>query len=144
MKTFLYCLALLLWLGHSMQAQTVSKIMVIPADDLLKRLNCLTEKNVQGQTVYERNFQKAYIDQIDLRFVASAIADKFNKAGFQQLEDLEQAMKNMQDDAIEDEMRDVQTDALTQVLNRIRPDVVLELSYVLQKGAMTNRLTFRW
>ncbi|GHB88902.1 hypothetical protein GCM10007390_51270 [Persicitalea jodogahamensis] len=117
-------------------------MMVIPADDLLKRLNCLTEQNVQGQTMYVRNYQKAYIDQIDLRFVSGAIAGKFEKAGFPPLEDFEQALKTAQDDAIRDDIREVQTDAITQVINQVRPDVILELSYILQKGGMTNRLTF--
>lgn len=140
MKNLLYCLCLLL--TPFVQAQTTSRLMVIPADNLLKRLNCLTEQAVQGQTMYVRNYQKAYIDQMDLGFVGGAIAGKFEKAGFPKLEDFEQSLKNVQDDAIRDDIREVQTDAITQILNQVRPDVILELSYELRKGSMTNRLAF--
>lgn len=124
------------------QRGTTSKLMIIPADDLLKRLNCLTEKTIQGQRTVHRDYLKAYTDLIDLRFVGGAIAQKFVDAGFPQLEDLEQSLKNIEDDATQNELRDVQSDAITQVLNRVRPDVILELSYMFQEGAVSNRLTF--
>lgn len=124
------------------QAQGIkSRLMVIPADDLLKRLNCLKPKTVNGVTFLERDYQKAFIDQIDLRFACAAIADQFAKQGFP-LEDLEQSLKELQNTNIASDIRDLQTDALTQVLNQIRPDVILELSYQLQKSNATNRLTF--
>lgn len=139
-------IALLLCFACMMQAiaqkGAKSKLMIIPADDLLKRLNCLTEKTIQGQRVVQRDYLKAYTDLIDLRFVSGAIAQKFVDAGFPQLDDLEQSFKNNEDDAIQNDLRDVQTDAITQVLNRIRPDVILELSYKFQEGAVSNRLTF--
>ncbi|MFN8348854.1 MAG: DUF6175 family protein [Spirosomataceae bacterium] len=124
------------------QQGTRSRLMIIPADDLLKRLKCYNEKVVQGQKVAERDYLKAYSDLIELRFVNAAIAQKFVDAGFPPLEDLEQALKNITDEGIQNDIRGVQTDAITQVLNNVRPDVILELSYQLQQGAVSNRLTF--
>jgi Family of unknown function (DUF6175) len=139
-STLLISLAFLIQVNAQKGAK--SRLMIIPADDLLKRLNCLTEKTVQGQRVVQRDYLKAYTDLIDLRFVCGAIAQKFVDAGFPQLEDLEQSLRNIEADGIENEVRDVQTDAITQVLNRVRPDVILELSYMFQEGPVSNRLTF--
>ncbi|GAB4051829.1 DUF6175 family protein [Spirosoma litoris] len=142
MKNFLLNVLLFSLIGLTSFAQgRKSRLMVIPADDLLKRLNCYSEKKVQGVTVVERNYLKAYSDLIDLRFACAAIAEKFAEKEFP-LEDLEQTLKAIDDEKIKDDVQDIQTDALTQVLNQVRPDVILELSYQLQKGPSTNRLTF--
>lgn len=118
-----------------------SRLMVIPADDLLKRLNCYIEKKDKGATLIERNYLKAYADLIELRFACAGIAEKFADKGFQ-IEDLEQSLKAIEDDKIKDDVQDLQSDALTQILNVVRPDVILELSYQLQTSGASNRLTF--
>ncbi len=118
-----------------------TRMMIVPADDLLKRLNCYSETTVQGVKQVKRDYLKAYADLIDLRLVSARIAEKFAKRGVE-LEDLEQSLKDLNDSQIRDVLGDVKTDELTQVLNVVRPDVVLELSYELKKGAVTNRLAF--
>ena len=143
MKKLLNCVLLVFFfIEVNAQKGTSSKLMIIPADDLLKRLNCLTEKTIQGQRVVQRDYLKAYTDLIDLRFVSGAIAQKFVDVGFAPLEDLEQSLKNLEDGKIIDQVKDVQTDAMTEILNRVRPDVILDLSYKLQEGGVSNRLTF--
>ncbi|MCF0070811.1 DUF6175 family protein [Dyadobacter sp. CY261] len=142
MKKLICILLLTLGMTHQSYSQMQSRMMIIPADDLLKRLNCLSEKTVLGRTIYERNYEKAYIELIDLRFVTAAIADKMNKAGWPPLDDFELSLKNRQDEEIDEDLRDLQTDAITRVLNKVRPDVILELSYDYRPGKGTNRLTF--
>ncbi|QMW01720.1 DUF6175 family protein [Spirosoma foliorum] len=135
-------LSILLFLCINGQAQGIKpRLMVIPADDLLKRLNCLKYITINGVTFLERDYQKAFADQIDLRFACAAIADQFAKQGFL-LEDLEHSLKELHNTNITSDIRNLQSDALTQVLNQVRPDVVLELSYQMQKRNATNRLIF--
>jgi hypothetical protein len=124
------------------QIGIIPKLMIIPADDLLKRLNCLAENTIQGQRIVERDYLKAYTDLIDLRFVSGAIAQRFVDVGFPPLEDLEQSLKNLENSKAMSQVNDVQTDAVTEILNQVRPDIILELSYQLQESRIANRLTF--
>ncbi len=103
-------------------------LMVIPSDALLKRLNCLVEIENQGITSYQRNYQKALIDDTDLKFSISEIQKQFINIGFP-LEDLEQTLKSITDDLAIDNVDNVQKDAKTLLLTTARPDIILELDY---------------
>ncbi len=98
-------------------------IMVIPSDALLNRLECLTQIDNQGSPSYIRDYQKAFIEESDLKFAIAEIQSQFVKAGFP-LEDLEQTLKSIQDNNAVDNVDGKQKDAKTLLLNTARPDII--------------------
>jgi hypothetical protein len=103
-------------------------LMIIPSDALLKRLSCLKEIDNQGITSYQRNYQKALIDDTDLKYAIAEIQKQFVSVGFP-LEDLEQTLKSISNETAVDNVDNIQKDAKTMLLNTARPDIILELDY---------------
>jgi len=103
-------------------------LMIIPSDALLKRLNCLNEIDNQGVAAYQRNYQKALIDNTDLKFTIAEIQKQFVNVGFP-LEDLEQSLKSISNESAVDNIDNIQKDAKTLLLNTVRPDIILEIDY---------------
>jgi len=103
-------------------------LMIIPSDALLKRIGCLKEIDNQGVVSYQRNYQKALIDNTDLKYTISEIQKQFVNVGFP-LEDLEQTLKSISNETAVDNVDNVQKDAKTLLLNTARPDIILELDF---------------
>lgn len=116
-------------------------IMVFPSDNLLKRLNCLEEFTQKGATSYQRNYQKAFVDEIDLKFVITGIQERFADKGFP-LQDLEYTLKQLQTQRAQDQVENFDLDMKAQLLNTARPDIFLDLDYEFRKFGMYNKLIF--
>jgi hypothetical protein len=117
-------------------------IMIIPSDNLLNRLGCIDKSVVnQGEQIYNRNYQKAFIEDGSLKFIISGIQGKFAERGFP-LVDLEQKLKQIQDEQALDIADNIETDLRSMLLNTARPDIILDLNYELKKGGMAKLLTF--
>lgn len=116
-------------------------IMVMPSDNLLKRLGYLSMKEIQGRQTPIRDYQSALINEADLKFIISGIKESFAARGFP-LEDLETTLKNIQTEAAYDIMEDYDFDPKAMILKAARPDIVLDLTYELRNNGMTNQFIF--
>jgi len=104
-------------------------LMVLPSDALLQRLGCLKSFDNQGITSYQRDYQKAFIKDSELKFVISEIQSQFIRVGFP-LEDLEQSLKSISNELASDNVSNVLKDPKTLLISTVRPDIVLELDYI--------------
>ncbi len=143
MVKYLIGLSLALCLtGLSAQdSQQRASIMVIPSDNLLKELGCLKMIEKQGLDYPLRDYQKAFIDHADLKFVISGIKETFAEKGYP-LEDLEQTLKSIQNEQSLDNLENFDYDGRALALKSARPDIVLDLTYELRDNGMTNQLIF--
>jgi hypothetical protein len=103
-------------------------LMVLPSDALLKRLGCIKDVENQGTTSYDRNYSKAFIQDSELKFVIASIEETFSKANFP-LENLEQQLKQINNEKAMDAMEGIASDARTALMNTARPDFILEIDY---------------
>lgn len=104
-------------------------LMVLPSDALLQRLGCLKSISNQGITSHQRDYQKAFVKDSELKFVISEIQSQFINVGFP-LEDLEQSLKSINNELAVDNVSNIQKDSKTLLLNTVRPDIILEIDYV--------------
>lgn len=103
-------------------------IMIFPSDALLKQLTCLKEIENQGIISYHRDYQKAFIQDAELKFLITSLEELFSKAGYP-LENLEQQLKQIANDNAMDAMDGLAKDSRTLLLNTARPDYIIELFY---------------
>ena len=108
--------------------QALPEIMIIPSDQLLKRNKALIVENNDGQICYKRNFEKYFATNEDNKSILSIIQKKFIEYSFP-LTDLEQSLKDLNDNIIIDDVDDVEKDAKTLLLTKVSPDIILELDY---------------
>ena len=112
-------------------SQSMPTIMVFPSDAMLQRMGFLKEIENQGTTSYQRDYQKAFIKNQDIKFAIAAIQEEFAKAGFA-MEDMEQQLKQISSNNAMDEMTDISRDARSELLNTVRPDYIVEIDYELK------------
>ena len=136
----LICLLTLTFIDAEAQRAKQLSLMVIPSDNHLKRLDCLQEVDAQGEAAYNREYQKAFINDVDLEFAVSGIQSRFAGRGYPLL-DLQQSLKDMAAEKLVGKLEGEDKDILTQVLNYSRPDIILELTYTLQDKGF-NTLAF--
>jgi hypothetical protein len=103
-------------------------LMVFPSDALLKRLDCLNEIDNQGTVSYDRNYSKSFVQDSELKFVIANVEGAFSKSNYP-LENLEQQLKQINNEKTMDAMESISTDARTQLLNTARPDFIIEVDY---------------
>jgi hypothetical protein len=108
--------------------QTNPTLMIFPSDALLKRVGCLKEIENQGTVGYLRDYGKAYINDSELKFVIASVEESFAKIGYP-LENLEQQLKQINNDNTMDAMEGVSKDSRTMILNTARPDFIIEVDY---------------
>lgn len=112
--------------------QSLPTIMVVPSDAMLKRMGCLDEEITQGVTNYKRDYSKSYIKDSRLKFVIAAIEGEFSKYGFN-LENMEQALKLIDNNNAMDEAEGVARDLRAELMSTTRPDYIIELDYELKQ-----------
>lgn len=103
-------------------------LMIIPSDGLLKRLKCLTETDNLGVTAYLRDYKKALIKDNELRFLIASIEELFAEGGYP-IENMEQQLKQIDNDNANDLADYIEKDSKTLLMNTVKPDFVLELDY---------------
>ncbi len=117
--------------------QTNPTLMVFPSDALLKRLGCIKEIENQGLVSYSRNYNKAFIQDSELKFVIASVEESFAKVGYP-LENLEQQLKQIANDNSMDAMEGISKDARTALMNTARPDFVIEIDYEYSQDPMSR------
>lgn len=119
--------------------QSLPTIMVIPSDALLKRIGCLTVLNNQGVAAYNRDYNKAFITNSDLKFAISAIEEEFANIGYP-MENLEQQLKMITNENAMDEAEGINRDLRAELMNTARPDYVVELDYELKSDTRSRNI----
>jgi hypothetical protein len=119
--------------------QSLPTLMVFPSDGMLDRMGCLKEVENQGVTSYQRDYQKAFIKDPDLKFAIAAVQEEFADVGFP-MEDMEQQLKQISTNDALDEVSDVARDAKAELLNTVRPDYIVELDYTLRSNPKSRNL----
>jgi hypothetical protein len=119
--------------------KSLPSVIVVPSDALLKRMGCLNSKESQGTTYQERDYNKAFTDNSDLRFAIAEIEGQFSKKGFK-LENLEQTMKQIGNNNAMDEMEGVARDLRAELMNTARPDYIIELDYELKRDSKARKV----
>lgn len=121
---------------------TQPRIMVFPSDNMLYQLKCIKEiKSDTLQSYYIRQYEKAFMEQTDLKFVIAGINGKFADRDFP-LESLEESLKDISTKSSLDNIHNLQEDALTLILNSVKPDIIVEVTYKYNKGTLDNSLNF--
>ena len=150
MKTLITCLCLLgIVLGCSAQITAHQpKIMVIPSDALMNKLGYLSRIENHGVTDYVPDYRRALVENTDLKNAISKIGELFSDRGFD-LYDLEKELQDIQQESVEDmalESRNgmgVESSLFDMVMNRVRPDIILELTYEIKsENALTRKIIF--
>lgn len=150
MKKIIICLCVLVSaLGCMAQISAHQpKIMVIPSDALMNKLGYLQKIENQGVTDYVPDYRRALIENTDLKNAISKIGELFSDRGFD-LYDLEKELKDIQQESVEDMALEskngmgVESSLFDLVLNRVRPDIILELTYEMSsQNALTRQIVF--
>jgi len=102
--------------------------MVFPSDALLQRIDCLQQVDNQGSRSYIRDYKKSLLVDPDLKFIIGSIEGSFAKSGYP-IENLEQQLKQIDNQNAVDEVDAVSKDSKSILLNTARPDFVLEIDY---------------
>lgn len=117
--------------------QTNPTLMVFPSDALLKRLGCIKEIENQGITSYQRDYSKSFIQDSELKFAIASVEECFSKIGYP-LENLEQQLKQINNDNAMDAMEGISKDARTMLMNTARPDFIIEIDYEYKQDPMSR------
>lgn len=120
-------------------SQSLPSVMVIPSDAMLKRMDCLKEKENQGVTSYSRDYMKSFIKDSELKFVIAEIESGFSSKGFS-LENLEQTMKLINGNNAMDNMEGVARDLRAELMNTAKPDYIIELDYELKQDPTSRNI----
>lgn len=142
-KVILSTMALLVSiLGYSQAMKP--ELMVFPSENWCISNGYYSEVENMGETLKVPNYRQALQENIDLKMAIAKINDLFAKRGFP-LEDLEQTLKNIEQERAEDgltlskqgnELSETPLDLISRVA---KADIILELSWdVIEKGPKTT------
>jgi len=129
------------------QKPTQPSIMVVPSYKLMNSLGCMTEIDNQGTTIYNPDYNKAFIKDPNLKQVISKINELFAEKGFT-LDKLEAWLKDVAQDEAEDlalqsnSGGEIATSAFDKILYRVKPDIYLDLDYSIVKNGALNSVSF--
>jgi hypothetical protein len=117
--------------------QIKPSLMVFPSDALLKRMRCLEEIDNQGSNSYVRDYKKAFINDSELKFVIASVEELFSKNGYP-IENLEQLIKQIDNENAIDDMESIDKDSKTILMNTARPDFIIEIDYESRQDPSTR------
>lgn len=142
-----FVLILLLVTGFGMQAYSQAKkpsLMVIPSDAWCKANGCVTTQDAQGVKKDIPDYHKAF--ETDFALVNTKIGELMTDRGFP-LKDLEGALKVLQRRQI-DELAmgadgiEVEESVLDEVRKRVKPDMVLQVEWTVNRMGTKQSITF--
>lgn len=103
-------------------------IMVIPSDNLLKRYNALKTEMIEGVNTNIYDYKKYLLANNDNKTLLSLISGNFVDRNYP-IQDLEQALKQLNNHAATDYADNVAKDTKTELLTVAQPDLIIELDY---------------
>lgn len=118
--------------------QALPTIMVIPSDQCLQNSGYLKTEVVNGKTLYIRDYAGYLLADDNNKLVTRAIQNYFTSIGFH-LNDLEQTLKSLNNEAIMDEADGLAKDAKTLLVATCSPDIIIEFDYNTTRKAVSRQ-----
>ena len=115
--------------------------MVMPSFNMMYQLDCIDTIEFQGERIYVRKFEDAFLKSTSLKSGITAIENLFNSYGLE-LRSLEQSLNALRTRSTRNSVNRVRTDPNTALLRSVNPDLILELTYEYKNGPFGNKLTF--
>lgn len=106
--------------------QSKPSMMIIPSDQFLQRTGCLSTREVNGKTLYVRDYSAFLLKNKDNKDFIRAIQNHFIGMNYP-LNDLEQSLKSLENADVMDSADGLQKDAKTLLVATCHPDIVIEL-----------------
>lgn len=119
--------------------QAKPAIMVIPSDQFLQREGFLKTTQMNGRTVYDRDYSGFILKSTTNKSAVRAIQNHFINEGYP-LSDLEQSLKSLNVQENMDDVDNVAKDAKTLLVATCHPDIILEFDFNF-KNVATGRTT---
>ena len=117
--------------------QALPTIMVIPSDQCLKNSGYLKTEVVNGKTLYIRDYAGYLLADENNKIITRSIQNYFIQIGFP-LNDLEQSLKSLNNEAIMDEADGLAKDAKTLLVANCSPDIIIEFDYNASRKEITR------
>ena len=108
--------------------QSLPSVMVIPSDQSLMDAGFLTTTQVNGKTLYNRDYNGYLMANNDAKLLIQAIQNSFVEIGYP-LTDLEHSLKALATEAAMDEANNLAKDAKTLLMANCSPDITIELNF---------------
>lgn len=117
--------------------QSKPSIMIIPSDKMLKEAGCMDTREVDGKTLYIRDY-KAFMmrDKDRISFIRS-VQSHFIDMNYP-LNDLEQSLKSLENAEAMDDVDGLQKDAKTLLIATCHPDIILELDLTVSSERVSR------
>lgn len=103
-------------------------IMIFPGDQTLQALGCLKVNSIDGRQFTTRDYAGYLLKDGNAKQLYAAIQNHFNAQNYP-LSDLEQTLKQLNNQDALDMADGFDKDAKTMLLTTARPDIILELNY---------------
>ena len=119
--------------------QAKPTLMVIPSDQYLMNAGFLKTRQVNGRTVYERDYTNFVLNDPTNKDIVRTVQNYFIKLGYP-LTDLEQSLKSLNVQSNMDDADNIGKDAKTLLVETCHPDIILEFDYD-RKSEFVSRTT---
>lgn len=123
-------------------------LMVIPGDTWCTQNGYMTSYDMQGRTVKVADYEKALQEDMDLVNVITKIGELMAERGFP-LKDMASSIRSINQNSVEDEMTvsskfgsGLTETPLDKLLNRAKADIIVELSWKINKIGPKNSVTY--
>lgn len=135
------------WLTMFGQAKKPT-LMVIPGDTWCSQNGYMSSYDMQGRTVNVPDYEKALQEDMDLVNVITKIGELMSERGFP-LKDMAASIRSINQNSVEDEMTvssksgsALAETPLDKLLNRAKADILVELSWKINKTGPKNSVTY--
>ena len=112
--------------------QAKPTLMVIPSDQYLQNAGFLKTKEVNGRTVYIRDYLNFVLNNDTNKNIVRTVQNYFIQQGYP-LTDLEQSLKSLNVQSNMDDADNIGKDAKTLLVETCHPDIILEFDYDSKK-----------
>lgn len=123
-------------------------LMVIPGDTWCNQNGYMISYDIQGRTVNVPDYEKALQEDMDLVNVITKIGELMSERGFP-LKDMASSIRSINQNSVEDEMTvssksgsALAETPLDKLLNRAKADILVELSWKINKTGPKNSVTY--
>lgn len=123
-------------------------LMVIPSDAWCSQNGYMSSYDLQGRIVHVPDYEKALQENMNLINVITKIGELMAERGFP-LKDMASSIRSINQNSVEDEMTvssksgsTLAETSLDKLLNRTKADILVELSWKINKTGPKNSVTY--
>lgn len=136
---------LLLFSIQSFAQEKDFKIVILPSDGLLNRMQSLTSTEIGGVKTYKRDYLKAFVEHENSPELKSAITNlnnRFEILGYIKTQNIENTLRQVSNKMAQNMAEGISEDFRTLMLAVESPDIVIEIDYSQKKTGMGNLLIY--